>query len=111
MDFKTKRQTPVGHRTKQAGILVNPSFVQWFGKSKVANTDGSPKVVHHGTNHKFSSFNTEHGAWFTSDKDLTSDYGTEKTLHVFYQFRTRISAATEKTSNWAQEPLLKRPDA
>lgn len=39
----------------------NSAFKRWFGKSKVVNSDGTPKVVYHGTTHDFDVFSTENG--------------------------------------------------
>ena len=39
----------------------NPAFKAWFGNSKVVNSDGSPKVVYHGTTHDFTSFSMSRG--------------------------------------------------
>jgi DNA repair protein RadC len=35
---------------------LNAAFWEWFGKSVVRNEDGTPKVVYHGTNNRFSAF-------------------------------------------------------
>jgi len=34
----------------------DPAFKRWFGKSKVVNPDGTPKVVYHGTDGAFDTF-------------------------------------------------------
>lgn len=39
-----------------AGIMSNPAFRQWFGKSVLVDASGSPLVVFHGTARAFSAF-------------------------------------------------------
>ena len=46
-----------------------PAFKKWFGKSKIVNADGKPKVMYHGT--AGSSFTV-----FDKEKIKTSDYDT-----------------------------------
>ncbi len=62
-----------------------PEFKAWFGKSKVVNSDGSPKVVFHGTTHIFEEFSVRRtdpanflgrGLYFTDNpKDLENYIG------------------------------------
>lgn len=67
---------------KQWVQVRTPSFKAWFGdwendpdnSSKVVDENGEPKVVYHGTEKKFTTFNTKKTAtpqfWFTDTKDL-----------------------------------------
>lgn len=70
-----------------AGVNQTASrqFKRWFGKSKVVNRAGQPRVVYHGTpNGKFWTFDKnrvdetwgadETGFFFTSSKALAEDY-------------------------------------
>ncbi|MDH4602492.1 LPD23 domain-containing protein [Pseudomonas syringae] len=57
---------PKPHQTR------TPAFRAWFDQSQIRNTDGSPQVVFHGTEHDFTSFGTE----FIGS---TSDAGREST--------------------------------
>lgn len=54
-------------------INLNASFWKWFGDSAVADADGNPLVVYHGTNKKFRKFNTRKSTqgiiWFSTDRD------------------------------------------
>src|SRR5690606_17475953 len=50
------------------------AFKRWFGDSKVVNDQGNPLVVYHGTGQEFSVFNTQYGAYFTSDKSVGKRY-------------------------------------
>lgn len=68
--------SPVKMRLTDA--TQSQQFKRWFGDwqnhpekaSKVVNADGTPKVVYHGTNAKFHTFDTETGAyWFSENED------------------------------------------
>jgi hypothetical protein len=53
-------------------ITSNENFVRWFKNSKVVYSDGTPRIVYHGTGTNFRAFNlkktTQGIIWFTSDK-------------------------------------------
>tara|TARA_R110000823_G_scaffold16897_7_gene53888 strand:+ start:5256 stop:14153 length:8898 start_codon:yes stop_codon:yes gene_type:complete len=62
-----------------------PAFDEWFGGSQVANADGSPTVVYHGTSSDVDAFNEEtrasffgRGTYFTPDPKLASGYAGEE---------------------------------
>jgi hypothetical protein len=47
---------------------ATPAFKQWFGKSKITNPDGSPKVMYHGTARDITEFRPQQaGAIFVTD--------------------------------------------
>lgn len=49
-----------------------PEFKRWFGRSKVVNEDGAPRVVYHGTAYDFTRFDGYNTAgWFSEDPGLT----------------------------------------
>lgn len=62
------------------------AFKKWFGKSKIVNADGSPKVFYHGTDQSFDSFDPKKGGtgtlandaknamFFTSSSDVAEDF-------------------------------------
>lgn len=53
---------------------------KWFGNSKVADADGTPRVVYTGTSKDtdFSTFKApKNGIWFTTDSKSASDYARE----------------------------------
>jgi hypothetical protein len=57
-----------------------PAFKQWFGKSKVAGSDGKPTVVYTGTSKDvdFSTFKVpKSGVWFTESQEGASQYALE----------------------------------
>jgi len=70
---------------KEDSVLDNPSFKAWFGNSQLVNADGTPKIMYHGSNSKFDTFNYEHlgnkgrsegaGFYFTDDEDIAKGYG------------------------------------
>ena len=62
-------------------------FKRWFGDwqndpqnaSKVVNADGTPKVVYHGTNVKFTIFNSTSGLyWFSEYEDYAEEMAYER---------------------------------
>ncbi len=67
------------HSIFDSGSSVNRKFMEqtetrqfkrWFGKSKVVNENGSPRVVYHGTNSDFNVFKSQDGAfWFSENED------------------------------------------
>lgn len=67
-----------------------PQFKRWFGKSKVVNEDGTPKVVYHGTDEQFFSFDMSkgranmdiQGAFFSPWEEDAKGYG--KNVGAFY---------------------------
>ena len=63
------------------------AFKDWFGDwqndpesaSKVVNADGTPKVVYHGTNAEFNTFQQENGAYFFSEsRDYAESMADER---------------------------------
>lgn len=69
---------------------LNSNFKKWFGDSIVVNDDGSPKILYHGTNHKFDTFNVASkrggdlgdGFYFTDNLELAKRIG-EYVMPVF----------------------------
>jgi site-specific DNA-cytosine methylase len=71
--------------------INTPEFKRWFGRSKVVNEDGSPKVMYHGTNKDFNEFviaekanrtGMPDGFYFTSDADDASRYAEGEGANV-----------------------------
>lgn len=87
MDFKTKRSIPVAEIKRPASVMDNQEFRRWFEKSKVVDQFGQPIVMHHGTNHEFTEFQTQSGAWFTSNCEITQDYGTKNRMDVYLSIK------------------------
>lgn len=65
--------------------IDNPELLKWFGKSKIVDENGNPKVVYHGTSADFEIFQKPEmnrmadrsavGFWFTSSKEDAMSYG------------------------------------
>ena len=59
---------------------LGSAFRNWFGRSKVANEDGTPITLYHGTSKDkdFTGFKVgRHGAWFTTDPKDASQYAMQ----------------------------------
>ena len=112
-----KKETPL--KDKQTHILVNgekkhvynsegkrihdteegvKNFHKWFGKSKVVDEEGRPKVVYHGTNANFDKFDESKqnpgqyggkGFFFSENKDVTKNFG-EKVLSTYLKAETGL---------------------
>jgi diguanylate cyclase (GGDEF)-like protein len=72
--------------SKRGEVTESAAFKKWFGDSKVLNTDGTPKVVYHGTNVDFDRFDPSKngsswdsgklgkGFYFSTNPRLASNY-------------------------------------
>ena len=61
-------------KTFESKYTESDKFKIWFEGSKIINSDGTPKIVYHGTDKQFRKFNSAHSSmggiiWFTSDKE------------------------------------------
>lgn len=77
---------PIAERFSSTDVTNTPAFREWFGNSKVADADGKPLVVYHGTASDFSQFDTarlgdntraesgELGFFFTAKNFLSDSY-------------------------------------
>ena len=68
-------------------VTQSQQFKRWFGDwqnhpesaSKVMNADGTPKVVYHGRNAEFNTFQQENGAYFFSEsRDYAESMADER---------------------------------
>jgi len=67
------------------GRTVQDNFADWFGESKVVDSQGQPLVVHHGTRADFDAFDLNKqgrngsaigsGFYFSNSRDVASGYG------------------------------------
>ena len=67
-------------------VMENPNFRKWFGKSKVVDRDGTPKVVYHGTQYPISAFDKDWigikysadtiGFFFIDSEEIANYYAT-----------------------------------
>ncbi len=82
-------------------VTESPAFKRWFGKSKVADADGKPLVVYHGTDSTdFSSFSTP--AYFSASSGEASAYTFAGDL------RKREKASGKYTSGSGREFVGKK---
>lgn len=74
-------------KPKLKNVTQSQQFKRWFGDwqnhpenaSKVVNEDGTPKVVYHGTNAEFNTFQQENGAYFFSEsRDYAESMADER---------------------------------
>lgn len=65
----------MGEFNRRAGVMDNPSFLQWFGRSKIVDGGGRPLVVYHGTpDARFSVFGPDQ--FFTASKEYAQKFTT-----------------------------------
>lgn len=87
------------------------AFKNWFGDSKVVDSEGQPLVVYHGTNAEFDTFDDSFfgktdegfagkGFYFTNYGDLTSEYGSK-------QIKAYLSAKNPFITEDYNEPFKK----
>lgn len=75
-----EEKVQIGDRRYALRQTDTPEFKKWFGDSKVVNADGKPLVVYTGTSKDvdFTKFKVpKSGAWFTSDRNVASQYALE----------------------------------
>lgn len=76
-------------------------FKRWFGKSKVVDENGAPRVVYHGANAKFDAFDPSKigslngrsegaGFYFTTDKTVAKMYEDRASDGALYEVYLRI---------------------
>lgn len=72
----------------------SPAFKQWFGKSKVIDDRGKPKIMYHGTFEIFGVFKV--------NKELGAHFGTEDAAYA----RVRDSQDDDEQASWVREYYL-----
>ena len=94
-------------------------FKRWFGKSKVINEDGTPKVVYHGTNAEFSVFQSADGAyWFSESEDyaesMMEERGGNRIIQAYLSMQNPYYATLEpgkfSDPNY-EKPLIRKAKA
>lgn len=77
------------------------AFRKWFGKSKVVDANGNPRIVYHGANAKFDAFDPTKigtlngrsegpGFYFTTDKSVAKMYEDRAADGALYEVYLRI---------------------
>ena len=92
-----------------------PTFVQWFGQSKVVDDEGKPLVMYHGTRSDFTEFGrgrwpgtiNDIGSWFASDAATASmfagsDGGQVMPVYLSIQKPLYIDSVDELHTLWAK---------
>ncbi len=102
-------------------------FKDWFGDwqndptraSKVVNEDGTPRIVYHGTNQNFWTFDTESKAyWFSESEDyaeaMMEERGGERMIPAYLNMRNPYRATLEPgqfSDPGYEKPILDRARA
>lgn len=88
--------------------IDTPEFKQWFGESKVVDAHGSPQVVYHGTDKKFSAFKKNKATmggitWFTSNRSgiENGEVGAQGSGHIL-----DLYASIKNPAGWAEYDKL-----
>ncbi|PZR73517.1 MAG: hypothetical protein DI537_46555, partial [Stutzerimonas stutzeri] len=74
---------------------LNDNFWKWFKGSVVVNSDGSPRVMYHGTSQDFDTFDPAkikavdtdapfNGFWFSSDENTSPAFHNAKSVKAVY---------------------------
>ena len=66
---------------------TTPEFKRWFGKSKIVDEDGNPKVMYHGTARDITEFKPKQAnAIFLTDKpDFAKTFAETSDTHIVYE--------------------------
>ncbi len=85
---------------KIENVTQSLQFKRWFGDweknpnraSKVVNADGTPKVVYHGTNQEFHTFQSRNGAYFFSEsqdyaESMAEERGGDRVVQAYLDMR------------------------
>lgn len=99
------------------------AFKDWFGDwknhpesaSKVVNADGTPKVVYHGTNAEFNTFQQENGAYFFSEsRDYAESMADERRgnriIEAYLKMKNPYTVKLppeQFTDNFAEAPVIR----
>lgn len=86
-------------------VTETQQFKRWFGKSKIVNADGTPKVMYHGSDATFSVFDVNKakasgyygkGFYFTDSESHASTYG--KLYPAYLSVQTPLEYGKNKIS-------------
>ena len=104
-------------------VTESQQFKRWFGDwqnhpenaSKVVNEDGTPKVVYHGTNAEFNTFQQENGAYFFSEsRDYAESMADERRgnriIEAYLKMKNPYTVKLppeQFTDNFAEAPFIR----
>jgi hypothetical protein len=76
-----------------------PEFKRWFGKSKIVNKDGEPKVMYHGTARDITTFRPKQaGAIFVTDKpSFAQTFAHTSEEYMEKEFFSKLSNKEKET--------------
>jgi len=60
----------------------NDNFKKWFGKSKIKNSDGTPKIMYHGTTYDFDTFQ-KGNIYLSFEPEYASKYALQRNFSAF----------------------------
>lgn len=89
-----------------------PGFKRWFGKSKVVNEDGGPRVVYHGANSNFNVFESQDGAfWFSENEDYAESMAEVRKGNRIIQAYLKMERpyTTKLAPGQFTDPIYERP--
>lgn len=96
------------------------AFKSWFGKSVIVTDDGEPKVVYHGSGHKFDAFDLNKigkvngrsegaGFYFTDNKSIAGGYASGGHLYEAYlRMEKPLPIDSKKFSKVQLSKLIKK---
>ena len=92
-------------------VTQSQQFKRWFGDwqnkpetaSKVVNADGTPKVVYHGTNAEFNTFQSKNGVYFFSEsrdyaESMAEERGGSRVVEAYLNIRNPLYVQMEEGS-------------
>ena len=104
-------------------VTESQQFKRWFGDwqnhpenaSKVVNEDGTPKVVYHGTNAEFNTFQQENGAYFFSEsmdyaESMADERGGNRIIEAYLKMKNPYTVKLppeQFTDNFAEAPVIR----
>lgn len=110
-------------KPKLNNVTQSQQFKRWFGDwqnhpenaSKVVNEDGTPKVVYHGTNAEFNTFQQENGAYFFSEsmdyaESMADERGGNRIIEAYLKMKNPYTvklAPKQFTDNIAEAPSIR----
>jgi hypothetical protein len=78
-------------------LTISPStgFQNWFGQSKVADADGKPILMFHGTSKSFDRFEVKPGekdsGWYGRGIYLTADPGSASAYSIYESMKSKLA--------------------
>ena len=110
-------------KPKLNNVTQSQQFKRWFGDwknhpesaSKVVNADGTPKVVYHGTNAGFNTFQQENGAYFFSEsmdyaESMADERGGNRIIEAYLKMKNPYTvklSPKQFTDNIAEAPSIR----